>query len=137
MKKIILWCIPILLVISLAACGNQTTSVTFSITDDVTEANVTHILSGQTSEGSIRGTDLQLLKEWVSGLQCEQKDFEQGSTPGDTEGGEAYSFTFNEKPDLNFSYVINGENDCYVVFGSTWYSVSNPSVPPVTNIVAN
>jgi hypothetical protein len=121
----------VLFLFLLTACGNSTSSATFAIPDDVTEANVIHVLSGQVSEGSIRGNDLLLLKEWVSGLECEQKDYEQGNTPGDTEGGEAYSFTFNGKPDLDFSYVINGENDCYLLFGSTWYSVSNPSVPPV------
>lgn len=131
MKKISLWCISILLVFSLAACGNPITPVTFSIPDDVTEANVTHVLSGQTSEWSISGNDLLLLKEWVSSLQCEKRIMSKGNTPGDTEGGEAYSFTFNGKPDLDFSYVINGEKDCYLLFGSTWYSVSNPSVPPV------
>ena len=131
MKKISLWCISILLVFSLAACGNPITPVTFSIPDDVTEANVTHVLSGQTSEWSISGNDLLLLKEWVSSLQCEKRIMSKGNTPGDTEGGEAYSFTFDGKPDLDFSYVINGKKDCYLLFGSTWYSVSNPSVPPV------
>lgn len=135
MKKIIPLCMCVLILFSLGACGNPTTSVIFSIPDDVTEANVTHVLSGQVSKWSVSRNDLLLLKEWVSGLQCEQKDFEQGNTPGDTEGGEAYSFTFNGKPELDFSYVINGENDCYLLFGSTWYSVPNPSVPPVSTLV--
>ena len=135
MKKIIYLCICVLIVFSLTACGNPKPSFTFSIPDDVTEVNVTHILSGQVSEGSIRGNDLLLLKEWVSGLQCEQKTFAQGDTPGDTEGSEVYSFTFDGKPDLDFSYIIYGENDCYLLYGDTWHLVSNPSKPPVAAFV--
>ena len=32
---------------------------------------------------------------------------------------------------MAFSYVNEGGNDCYLYFGGTWYSVSNPSDPPV------
>ena len=136
MKKIISLCMCVLILFSLGACSNPTTPVTFSIPDDVTEASVTHVLSGQVSELSISRNDLLLLKEWVSGLRCEQKDFEQGNTPGDTDGGEVYSFAFNGKPDLSFSYVMNGENDCYLLFGRTWYSVFNPVDPPLSNAIS-
>lgn len=134
MKKMIVLCMGVLFLFLLVACGNTTSSAHFSIPDDVTEANVTHVLSGQVSKGSIRGNDLLLLKEWVSGLQCEQKTFEQGNAPGEvSEGGEAYSFTFDGKDELVFSYVK--ENDYYLYIGGIWYLVSNPSDPPVAALV--
>ena len=76
MKKVIALCLGTLIMFLFAACGKPASSVTFSIPDDVTEANVSHVVSGQESKQVIGKNDLQLVKDWLSGLQCEQKRFE-------------------------------------------------------------
>ena len=81
MKKMMSLFMGVFILFSLAACGNSVSPVTFSLPDDVTEANVTHVISGQVSEGSVLGNDLLLLKEWLSGLQCIQKPLNKGTSP--------------------------------------------------------
>ena len=57
--------------------------------------------------------------------------FEAGNSPGDEDGGEVYRFDIGEDHP-GFSYVINGPDRYYLLMDGTWYSVSNPSDPPVT-----
>ncbi|MBD5129567.1 MAG: hypothetical protein HDT43_06550 [Ruminococcaceae bacterium] len=68
------------------------------------------------------------LSEWLCGLKYERREFAEGETPGDSEGGEAYSFTFE---DGGLSYINNGGNECYLLFEGEWYAVLNPSKFPV------
>ncbi|HIT08899.1 MAG TPA: hypothetical protein IAB55_07440 [Candidatus Merdivicinus faecavium] len=41
----------------------------------------------------------------------------------------AFALTEGDGPD--FSYVINGADDCYLLMEGVWYAVSNPVSPPV------
>lgn len=127
MKKLVALSLVVFIFFSLTACKDSTTSVNLSIPDDITEASVSHIVSGQESQWIIGGNDIPPLNDWLSRLQCEQ-----GNKPEDSEGGEVYFFAFDGRDDLNFSYVNNGENGCYLVVNETWYYVSNPADPPVT-----
>ncbi|MBD5384306.1 MAG: hypothetical protein HDR72_04840 [Ruminococcaceae bacterium] len=68
------------------------------------------------------------LSEWLCGLKYERREFRKGETPGDSDGGEVYSFTF-ENGEL--SYVNNGGSECYLLFDGEWYAVLNPSEFPV------
>ena len=84
----------------------------------------------------VEGADVNDLRVWANGLAYEHMTFEAGSSPGDTEGGEVYTFVPMEDEAPGFSYVINGKDDCYLLIGSEWYQVSNPSAPPVSGSAA-
>ena len=71
--------------------------------------------------------EVEALENWLASLKCERRSFEHGSTPGDYNGGESYTFT-TEK--ASFSYIINGRDDCYLQIKDGWYFVKNPSDPP-------
>ena len=63
------------------------------------------------------------------GLNCAPASFAEGETPGDVEGGEAYTFTPEDGP--GFSYVLTGPEEAWLLAEGAWYAVRNPSVPPV------
>ena len=86
---------------------------------------------GTTTEWIVSGDELENIKEWISGLQYEEVEFEQGHTPGDNDGGEVYDFVLSDEDDTNFSYIVNGETESYFLVDSTWFAVKNPSKPPV------
>lgn len=78
------------------------------------------------------GEDVDSLRDWVSELEYELLEFEEGHSPGDSDGGEVYEFVLTEEGYPGFSYVISGPRDCYLLIEDCWFSVSNPSNPPVT-----
>lgn len=99
---------------------------------DVTKLQATHIVGGQSTETIVEGAVLEALKEWADTLtiHMEYRDFEKGASPGDMDGGEVYTFTGVDSG-MEFSYVINGPKDCYVLYEGNWYVVSEPVNPPV------
>ncbi len=103
------------------------------IPDDITVVNTIHIVGGQSTEFTVEGSNLNNLRTWAGDLQYKHKTFTKGNSPGDKDGGEVYNFELTEGDYPGFSYVINGEEDCYLLINSEWYSVSNPSDPPVDN----
>ena len=60
-------------------------------------------------------------------------EYEKGESPGDSDGGEFYSFTFAEEDNSESSYVINGPEDCYLLIEGRWYLVKNPLEPPISD----
>ena len=102
------------------------------IADDVTKAEITHILGGQTQEWTAEGEMLNALRDWAAGLKYEHKTYAQGQAPGDLDGGEVYSFVLTEGDYPGFSYIINGPADCHLLIEGEWFTVSNPSDPPIT-----
>lgn len=120
-----------------AACGtsgSKPTSdnlISASIADSVKKVEITHIISGTESLWTVDGDELETLKDWMSGLNYSIVQCEKGNSPGDGDGGEAYSFAMTDTDCPGFSYVINGPDSCYLLVDGNWYSVSNPSDPPV------
>ena len=101
------------------------------ISESVTKIDVTHFIGGKTTTWSVEGTDIDLLREWYNNLSYRYREFEKGQSPGDSDGGEVYTFDFTEGEWSGFSYVINGQNDCYIQSEGNWFVVGNPSMPPV------
>lgn len=99
---------------------------------NVTEISIEHLKSGSTVQWTLENEKLDELKNWASELKCRLQKFEAGQSPGDSNGGEVYMFSPTEGDCPEFSYVINGPNQCYILTGGSWYSVANPSGPPVT-----
>lgn len=121
--------------LTLAACGtsgpNSASDNPISIADSVTDVEITHIISGTESLWTVNSDELESLKNWILGLNYRMVSFEAGNSPGDEDGGEVYRFDIGEDHP-GFSYVINGPDRYYLLMDGTWYSVSNPSDPPVT-----
>ena len=113
----------------LAGCGTQSDAP--QIGTDVTEVRITHILGGQTAEWTVQGEAVDALRDWAAELETEPRTFAEGQTPGDSDGGEVYTFAWTAAEPPEFSYVINGEKDRYLLAGGTWYAVTNPSDPPI------
>lgn len=99
---------------------------------DETSVRAVHIVGGHREEVTVEGEALQALKEWAEeqARHTQHRDFEEGQSPGDSDGGEIYLFqgTMNAP---EFAYVINGPEDCYILQGSDWFAVMEPSDPPV------
>ncbi len=141
MKKLTAYILSIICVFIFAGCaGNTGTSadsnraggaVSVHIWDDVTEVKITHVLMGQLTEWSIEGDDIEALRIWANGLKYELREFEEGNTPGDGDGQEAYWFELTGGDYPGFDYIICGPDDCYLLIESDWYVVNNPSDPPV------
>lgn len=137
MKKQWILFLTLSFLLVLAACGtsgsNSTSDNLIFIADSVTEIEITHIISGTESQWTVNSDDeLEALKNWITGLNYSMVQFEEGHSPGDESGGEAYSFTMTGADHPVFSYVINGADRCYLLMDGNWYLVSNPSAPPVT-----
>lgn len=137
MKKLLL-IVTLSFLLALAACGKSGSNpasdnlISASILDSVTEVETTHILSGTESQWTVDGDELETLKNWILSLNYSMVQFEDGNSPGDENGGEVYSFNMTDINHPGFSYVINGPDRCYLLMDGNWYSVSNPSNPPVT-----
>lgn len=134
MKRLIVLLFALISTVSLAGCNQAPGSdrlISVYIGDEVTKVDITHYISGRSTEWAAEGEDVDDLRDWVSKLEYELFAFEEGQSPGDGDGGEVYDFTLTEGDCPGFSYVINGPEDCYLLIEGNWYSVSNPSDPPV------
>ena len=88
---------------------------------------VEYTSGGKTISYTAEKQVVEELENWLSGLKCERRNFEHGSTPADCDGGECYTFTTDK---ASFSYVINGKDECYLNIKDGWYFVKNPTNPP-------
>ena len=113
----------------LAGCGAESGAP--QIGADVEKIRITHILSGQLAEWTAQGEAVDALRDWAAGLETEPRTFAEGQTPGDSDGGEVYTFTWTGEEPSELSYLIHGEDACYLLEDGTWYEVRNPSDPPV------
>lgn len=79
------------------------------------------------------GDPVENLKDWLSELECKLLEVEEGQIPGDSDRREEYDFAFipTEGDYPVWSYLIKGPDECYLWMEGNWYSVSNPSDPPV------
>ncbi|KAI4447830.1 hypothetical protein C823_002349 [Eubacterium plexicaudatum ASF492] len=136
MKKQLILFLTLSFLLAFAACGtsgsNSASDNLISIPDSVTEVEITHIISGTESQWTVDGDELETLKNWILRLNYSVVQFEAGHSPGDEAGGEAYRFDMTGADHPGFSYVINGPDRCYLLMDGNWYSVSNPSNPPIT-----
>lgn len=103
----------------------------FSFQKGVTEIAVTRILGGKTEERRFDGEALRRWDAWLSGLRCEERAFAPGKTPGDVNGGERYVITASApNGSVQYSYLKNGERDCWLLVDGAWFAVKNPCDPP-------
>jgi beta-lactamase regulating signal transducer with metallopeptidase domain len=93
---------------------------------------VEHTRSGQTERVGLRDDEaVRTLAGWVGSFKLEHKDFAVGQIPGDSDGGEVWSFDVNGINGL-FVYYKGGAEDCYIIYNGEWYKVQNPADPPIS-----
>ena len=90
--------------------------------------NVEHTHCAGTAELELSDKEKMTISEWLGGLKYERRWFPEGETPGDSDGGEVYSFTFG---DGELSYINNGGDERYLLFGGEWYSISGGAEFPI------
>jgi hypothetical protein len=90
--------------------------------------NATHFLNGRSTEYILSYENMSPIVDWICGLKLQHETFEPGNTPGDGDGGEVYAF---DNGYGEVSYVKNGTDNCFVLYGGDWHKVQNPSDPPL------
>ena len=112
-----------------SCCGKEDEHIDFSsLIPMSTRSVLVEYTSGEkTISYTAEKQVVEELENWLSGLKCERRNFEHGSTPADSDGGECYTFTTDK---ASFSYVINGKDECYLNIKDGWYFVKNPTNPP-------
>ena len=112
-----------------SCCGKEDEHIDFSplIPMSTRSVLVEYTSGGKTISYTAEKQVVEELENWLSGLKCERRNFEHGSTPADCDGGECYTFTTDK---ASFSYVINGKDECYLNIKDGWYFVKNPTSPP-------
>lgn len=132
MKKLFTVVLAIVCILALCGCGwNSKKIVATNISENVTKIDITHYIGGRSTNWSVEGAEIDLLKEWLDNLSYRHLEVKEGQSPGDNDGGEVYTFVFTGGEWPGFSYVINGQNDCYIQSEGNWFSVINPATPPV------
>ena len=130
MKKIAAVLLALLaLTVLTSCCGKEDEHIDFSslIPMSTRSVLVEYTSGGKTISYTAEKQVVEELENWLSGLKCERRNFEYGSTPADCDGGECYTFTTDK---ASFSYVINGKDECYLNIKDGWYFVKNPTNPP-------
>lgn len=136
MKRLMASVLSLSFVFVLAGCNQKSgpgRPITAYIGDSVTTVDITHHISGKSTQWTAEGEDVESLRSWAAKLEYKLFEFEEGQSPGDSDGGETYDFVLTEGGYPGFSYVINGTEDCYLLIEGYWFSVKNPSEPPVMN----
>lgn len=136
MKRQIALAMVLVCLLTLCSCGwNSQKMVAAHISQNVTKIDIIHYRGGRDTSWSIEGEEIDRLREWLDSLSYKLLEVEAGQSPGDSNGSEVYTFvlTGGEWPD--FSYIINGQNNCYLQSEENWFFVINPSDPPVAEPV--
>ena len=128
MKKLLF--VFLLLPLLLAGCRGEAPAEAL-IGGDVTEAEVSHTVAGETVSWTVAGEELDALRTWADSLELARAAFEQGGTPGDREGGESWTVAPLQGEGPGFSYVICGPEEHWVLLEGEWYAVREPSAPPL------
>jgi len=136
MKNRITFVLVLVCMVTLCGCRwNSPKVVASSISEDVTKIDIIHHIGGKTTAWSVEGAEIDLLREWFDKLSYKHIEVKEGQSPGDSNGGEVYTFVFTGGAWSGFSYVIGGENHCYILSGENWFSVTNPSNPPLYHTI--
>lgn len=95
---------------------------------DIREAEHAHC--AQVKQLSLTDEEKTALSEWLGGLTFEHRSYPIGEAPGDSDGGEAYTF---ELSDGELSYVNNGMDDRFLLYGGDWYALIDPEEFPLNH----
>ena len=109
MKKWAVLIVAIICAFSLAGCNRpagRDRLISVDIGGDVTKVDMIHYIGGKSIQWTAEGQEVDNLRVWASGLEYELFKYEEGQSPGDSDGGEVYIFTMTEGDNPGFSYFI-------------------------------
>ena len=133
MRKLIILILALMCVFGMAGCNaSHPVAHVGQIDDTVKDLTIVHSVGGTLTEWQVDGEALKGLRDWSVKRSYQAVDFEDGQTPGDSNGNESYHFFMPGDTLPDFSYIISGEDKHYLLVEGNWYSVSNPAIPPVT-----
>lgn len=101
------------------------------IQENVSVATVYHTVQGKTAELVIEGEALESLRIWTNNLEYTLTADNGQEIPKNIETAETFKIVLEEGDYPGFSYFDCGENNCYLWIEGYWYTVVNPSNPPV------
>ena len=137
MKKAIDGLILIMLCIFLFTGCQQEQIIHTEEIANASKIECTHYINGISSTKTIENTDtINQIANWLNELLLFDISFAENETPSDTEGGESYSFHVYESEqqnDIDFSYIMNSNENCYIHYNNKWYTVTNPNTPVFIN----
>ena len=99
--------------------------------ENVSVATVYHTVQGKTAELVIEGEALESLRIWTNNLEYTLTADNGQEIPKNIETAETFKIVLEEGDYPGFSYFDCGENNCYLWIEGYWYTVVNPSNPPV------
>lgn len=125
--------IPILLsaILLLTGCSKLVKERDAIIGMNVSKVGIIHTTSEEMVQWIVTGDEINSLRDWAAELKCMPYEFAEGQSPKDLENVEYYNFFLTEGEYRYVSYAIVDSNHSYILFADHWYSVSNPSVPPL------
>lgn len=126
MKKILC---ALLCVLLLLGCNHVDGNDIVLFPTDVSTVEVTYYVYSSDTSRELNEDEITAVKEWVTTLQLQNIDFDNGETPSEVyAGGESYKFNVNNG-EISFRYSSIDED--YIVINDEWYLVLNPSFPPI------
>ena len=132
MKKLIALGLLLVCIITLCSCQKEPLKLPIPvISEDVTKVDISYYAGGRTTNWSVEGAEVDLLKEWLNNLSLEPVLF-LGSTPGDCDGPSSYTFYLDREEPRYFTYLFSSAEKQYIRYEGNWFVVTNPSDPPVT-----
>lgn len=93
---------------------------------DIVKVEYAH--AAEVKETELSDKEKMSLSEWLSGVKYEHRWFPEGEAPGDSNGGEAYTFTFGNG---ELTYVVNGPDERFLLHNGEWYGVSDSGEFPI------
>lgn len=105
------------------------------IQQDVSVATVYHTVQGKTTALVIEGQALDGLRDWTNNLEYTLTADNGKEKPNNLETAEVFKIVLEEGDYPGFSYFICEEDTCYLLIEGYWYSVTNPSNPPIQSVV--
>lgn len=133
MKKIVDSLILIVLCIFLfTGCQEQIETINFEEIANASKIQVTHYFNGIQSSQIIKNTDdITDVANWFNTLILDEVNFAENTEPTEQESKEYYSFTIeeNEQNNISVDYIIDDEQNGYILYNEKWYTVKNSIVP--------
>lgn len=93
---------------------------------DIVKVEYAH--NAEIKELELSDKEKMSLSKWLCGLKYERREFPEGETPGDSDGGEAYGITFANG---ELAYVDNGGSERFLLFNGEWYGVCESGEFPI------
>jgi len=132
MKRFTAFALVMVSVFLLIGCGyNSQKAVAAVISEKVTKIDITHRNGADARTWMVEGDEIALLREWLGKIDYKHLAETEGPSLEKHAYIGMYTFVLTGGEWPGFSYVIVGPDDCYIQSEGNWFSVTNPTDPPV------